>query len=406
MRRDLLRVYQAALLGVDGQAVVHGALQGRQEDGDLALVAIGKAAQAMAMGARQALGERIMAGLVISKQGHLEPRALERAGWQGVEGGHPLPDARSLVAGQALLGFLAQQPPGRPLLFLISGGASSLVEQLPEGAGLEQLQEANRWLLASGLAIGEVNRVRRRLSVIKGGGLLRFIEGHPAEVLLISDVPGDDPATIGSGLLMPPSLPDGGLASLDLPEWLVTLLASLPEEALSGVRVPHRVVADLDMACEAAEVAATGLGYPVFRHRELLSGEAAGVGSDLARTLLTGPPGLHIWGGETTVLLPQQPGRGGRNQQLALAAAMEIAGRDDICLLAAGTDGSDGPTEDAGGLVDGGTLSRAAIDDLDAHECLRRADAGSLLAAAGDLLQTGPTGTNVMDLVLGVKGAG
>jgi hydroxypyruvate reductase len=403
LRRNLLQVYQAALARVDGQAVVRAALQGWQGSGELALVAIGKAAQAMAMGARDALGERIVEGLVISKQGHLDQRFLERAVWQGLEGGHPLPDGRSLAAGQALLGFLEQQPAGRPLLLLISGGASSLVEVLRDGVGLEDLQRANAWLLGSGLPIGEINRVRRRLSAIKGGGLLRCVEGHPLEVLLISDVPGDDPAIIGSGLLVPPAMPDEDLHGLPLPEWLADLLGALPEQVVAESGAACRVVANLDQACDAAEAAARGLGYPVFRSPVLLSGGAAEAGVQLARELMAGPPGLYVWGGETTVVLPPEPGQGGRNQHLALAAALELAGRDNICLLAAGTDGSDGPTEDAGGLVDGGTLARAGLDGLDGQDCLRRADAGTLLAAAGDLLHAGPTGSNVMDLVLGLK---
>ncbi len=118
---------------------------------------------------------------------------------------------------------------------------------------------------------------------------------------------------------------------------------------------------------------------------------------------MQGPPGLHIWGGETTVMLPPEPGRGGRNQHLALAAAAELAGTPGVYFLSAGTDGTDGPTDDAGALVDGGTLERAALDGFEARSCLAAANAGSLLESSGDLVQTGPTGTNVMDLMIGLK---
>jgi glycerate 2-kinase len=138
-------------------------------------------------------------------------------------------------------------------------------------------------------------------------------------------------------------------------------------------------------------------------HSERLCGDAAAAGRRLAAELLDGPASVHIWGGETGVELPANPGRGGRNQQLALAAAEVLAGHDKVWLLAAGTDGSDGPGEDAGAVIDGGTLARGELDGLNAAACLHRADAGSFFEASGDLISTGPTGTNVMDLVIGLK---
>jgi hydroxypyruvate reductase len=144
---------------------------------------------------------------------------------------------------------------------------------------------------------------------------------------------------------------------------------------------------------------------PVWMSLAPLEGDATKTGRRLARQLITGRPGLYIWGGETTLCLPQRPGRGGRNQHLALAATIELAGRNDILLLSVGTDGTDGPTEDAGALVDGGTLERASLAGRDANEALARADSGTLLEASGDLIRTGPTGTNVMDLVLGHRAA-
>jgi glycerate 2-kinase len=143
---------------------------------------------------------------------------------------------------------------------------------------------------------------------------------------------------------------------------------------------------------------------PVQVHEPFVDGPAGPAGRRLARALLGGPPGLHIWGGETTVVLPDSPGRGGRNQHLALAAAIELSGRPDVLLLSAGTDGTDGPTDDAGALVDGATLERARDAGLTAAASLARADSGTLLEASGDLIRTGPTGTNVMDLILGWRG--
>jgi hydroxypyruvate reductase len=146
------------------------------------------------------------------------------------------------------------------------------------------------------------------------------------------------------------------------------------------------------------------LGYPASVHERLIQGDALQAGGRLADWLARqAPAGIHIWGGETTVTLPPQPGRGGRNQSLALAAAIRLAGNDQVAMLAAGTDGTDGPGQDAGGLVDGSSLARGAERGLDAQTSLEAADAGHFLHAAGDLLYTGPTGTNVMDLVLGLK---
>ena len=403
-RQDLLHIYLAALKRVNGQTCVRAHLEGRREKAPLSLVAIGKAAQAMAQGACDALGERIVEGLVISKPGHLDSLALERTGLKGLEGGHPIPNEQSLAAGEALLKFLAQQPADRSLLFLISGGTSSLVEVLPDGVTLEHLRRVNQWLLGSGLPISAMNYVRKRLSTIKGGGLLQFIGDRPCEILLISDVPGDDPAVIGSGLLVPDHSSAIEPAALDLPEWLQTLREQGQKKTLPiQTNISLSIVANLAMACRAAEEKALELGYQVYRHKELLEGDAEQAGHRLAQAIIERPPGVHIWGGETTVRLPSQPGLGGRNQHLALAAALEIAGRDNIYLLAAGTDGNDGPTDDAGALVDGSTLARAAIDEFNGIDCLSRADAGRLLAASGDLINTGPTGTNVMDLVIGIS---
>jgi len=196
------------------------------------------------------------------------------------------------------------------------------------------------------------------------------------------------------------------VAGLDLPPWLAQAVRVGLAERAGRPRPeapPLRILAGLDHAKQAAAEAGRQIGYTVQIHSEFLDGEAGETGQRLAGVLASSEPGLHLWGGETTVRLPPDPGRGGRNQHLALAAALEIRGRDDLLLLAAGTDGTDGPTEDAGALVDGATLDRAAVEGLDGEGCLARADAGTLLEAAGDLIRTGPTGTNVMDLVLGLR---
>ncbi len=364
-------IYQQALAAVKGDRVVKRWLL-EANSGPLAVIALGKAASAMMAGAEQVLGKRLIEGLVVTKPGHIV------AGGHGadilvLEAGHPLPNEASLEAGSLMLEFINHQLPDTPLLLLISGGTSSLVEVLVDGVGLADLIEANRELLASGLPIDKINEVRRQYSAIKGGGLNNFMGQRPVQALLISDVPGDDPAIIGSGLLA------------------------------ASEQVQLEVIASIDGALQAAESAARKLGYAVHMDCNRLQGEAEEIGREFALKLLAAKPGCYIRGGETTVQLPAKPGTGGRNQHLALAAAMVIADHGNVLILAAGTDGTDGPTEDAGALVDGQTLKRGEVQGFDINTALADADAGSFLAASGDLIQTGPTDTNVMDLLIGVK---
>jgi hydroxypyruvate reductase len=331
----------------------------------------------MALGANDALGviqERV---LLITKDGHVEPEARALPGVEIFESSHPLPDARSIVAGERLLRWTQELPHDVQPLFLISGGASSLVEVLAPGVTLEALKKANDAGIASGVAIAELNANRTRLSRIKGGRLTAELRGRPARALFISDVPGDDPAVIGSGLLGPaPGDSD---------------------------HVERTVVASIDDAVAAAGALAQSRGFSVRMVPERFDGDARRLAVRFTHELDLYPEAVHVWGGESVVRLPAHPGQGGRNQHLALAAARGIAGRRDLLLLAAGTDGTDGATLDAGALVDGESCARIALAELDIEQCLLNADSGTALARAGDLIHTGPTGTNVGDLVIGLK---
>jgi glycerate 2-kinase len=402
-RKLPLALFQAALAAVDGEAAVRDALDPARAPTHV--VALGKAAAAMARGARTALGDGLARALVITRPGHLDADLCADVRVECLESAHPLPGARSLEAGAALLAFIDTTPRDEALLFLISGGTSSLVEVPVPGIDAERLAALNRWLLGAGLDIAAMNRVRSALSAIKGGRLAGRLGGRSARALLISDVPGDHPAVIGSGLLVAgeprgewPTVP-GDLAWVDE-------LAQAPLRPGDLTPPELEIVASLGKAMGAVVGAARARDLPVFRHDEFLADEAAATGERLARQLLGAEPGVHVWGGETHVHLPEHPGRGGRNQHLALAAARLLAGHRHIRLLAAGTDGSDGNSEDAGALVDGGTVARGEAQGLDAGECLACADSGRFLAASGDLIHTGPTGTNVMDLVIGVVAYG
>lgn len=402
-RQDLLTIFQAALDRVEGRRCVRESLQ--HDPQPVSLIALGKAAQSMAQGALDALGDRVLDGLVISKAGHMDGALLNAAGLNCLEGAHPVPDERSLRAGRELVEFIQSRPKDRQLLFLISGGTSGLVELLHDGIDLGMLQRVNQWLLGGGLPIDAMNRVRKALSRIKGGGLIPYLQGRPARVLLISDVPGDDPGIVGSGLLVAEKGAPDRLEDLSLPGWLRAMLPAVPgERATAADNVQVSIVASLSDAREAAAEKGRELGYAVNLHRAHLGGDVNIVGQRLAYELGDAWPGLYIWGGEPTVQLPEEPGQGGRNQHLALLVAAQIAGRQDICFLAAGTDGGDGPGEDAGALVDGGSVGRGKrVLGITPQVCLDRADSGRFLAASGDLIQTGPTGTNVMDLMIGLK---
>lgn len=397
-RRDLLEIYQAALRQVNGRTAVRKALRLERLQQPFDLIAIGKAAAAMAAGVLDELNDQVQRGLVITKHGHLDSGFDAR--FRCIESDHPVPGPASLQAGRELLAFCKSMPPGRAALFCLSGGASSLVEVLPAGMTLADLQKVNQVLLGSGLAIDRVNAIRCRLSLLKGGRLATILGQRSTRVLLISDVPGDNPAVIGSGLLhLPDAMPE--------PEWPGQLEAlrrrfSVPPPARFAA-IPHSIVANQSAALQAAAKCAKNLQYHVHRHSRFLDGEVSAVAQYLAEYLQSAARGVHLWGGETVVKLPDNPGRGGRNQQLALAIAVRLRGIEGILLLAAGSDGSDGPTEDAGAIIDAGSCERGEAAGLNAESALSRFDAGHFLQASGDLVSTGPTGTNVMDFMLAIK---
>lgn len=378
-RSLLLELLDAGLERVEGRRCVRAALLASPppRGAPVWAAAIGKAASAMALGAVDALGSSLERMLVVTKSGHLAAELLARPGVEAHESAHPVPDERSLAAGQRLLEWVGELPPAVLPLFLVSGGASSLVEVPEDGVSLADLEQLSVRALADGVPIGELNAQRARLSRIKGGRLAGHLAGRTARALFISDVPDDDPAVIGSGLLGP---------------------------ATSGVdRIERQIIAAVDHAMDGVAAAAAQRGLTVYRAPHRFADEATQLAASFAHQLLIGNTQVRIWGGESTVRLPPHPGRGGRNQHLALAAAKLLQDYPELLLLAVGTDGCDGPTEAAGGLVDAETCAQVALAGLDPDDCLSRADSGRALAAADALVRTGPTGTNVADLVIGLK---
>jgi hydroxypyruvate reductase len=407
----LLECFRAALVAVDGRRCVQHELARRPLRGPWHIVAVGKAAAAMAQGAVDALGPQVAGGMIVVPADHV-PSGFSPAshGLRVACGAHPLPDETSLAAGQALAGFVAGLAADAQLLFLVSGGASSLVEWLVPGASLADLQALNRWALQSGAPIAQVNATRQRLSRLKGGGLARIAHARRALALMISDVPGDDPRVIGSGLLHASAdVPAEAPGMTVLPAELRELLERVDSRRQTHAEVPDvpvRVVASIGSAGRAAAAAARERGLQARLMRARINGDAAELGARFVASLARQPVGLvQVRGGESTVRLPAPPGRGGRNQHLALAAALELERRGlrDASLLAAGTDGIDGASSDAGALVDAGTCQRGRDAGCAPDAALERADSGTFLEAAGDLLHTGPTLTNVGDLVLGLR---
>ncbi len=403
--RDLLsRCLAAALRAVDGRRVVAHATAAAGAGTDWPVLALGKAAPAMLAGLADALDGQIGPALCITADGAARPGEPGVAHARVLIGDHPVPGARSLAAGHELLAFLDDLPPRLPLLCLLSGGSSALAEALPDNVDAAGLARANRWLLGSGLPIAAVNRVRASLSQLKAGRLAARCAGRHVVVLAISDVPGDDPAVIASG---PWTAAAAQLLPAELPEWLLRLVACAPPAPQPGdaglARVDYRVIADGNRALLAAAEAARAAGLAAHMHHAPLQGPAERAAGEILAALVAGPSGLHGWSGETTVRLPENPGAGGRNSHLALALACALEGRADIVALCAATDGRDGAGDAAGGWADGGVVQRGRALGLDARAALAQADSGGFLAASGDALVTGPTGTNVMDLVLAVR---
>ena len=413
IRKQLLQFYLAGVRRVRGFESVRDFMTEYALDGEAYLVAIGKAASSMSLGALAACDQNIKDGLVITKHHHLDAELKQDSRIQCFESDHPVPGNATLSAGHMLVKYLEQRVASRlHFLFLISGGASSLVEVLPEGMCLDDLRNLNATLLASGLDIGQMNRVRCALSQIKGGRLARYLQRCSTLNLLISDVPGDDPGVVGSGLLVPS---DGEIDLSEYPDQVTRLFkrfqrVAVPEEDYFE-NIDTHIIARLEDAKKAVAEAAKSYGYDVVIIPEFLSGDAVEAAQVIYRTLKEMPGKIVIWGGETTVTLPDNPGRGGRNQHLALALAEVIQETEDLTaeasksfyVLCAGTDGTDGVSSDAGGLVDSYTISRGKTTGFEASDYLRRADAGTFLAATGDLVTTGPTGTNVMDIVIGIN---
>ena len=403
LRSDADGIIQETLAEILPDAAVEKALRGHTFGaGRVVLIAVGKAAWQMAHAAADVLGERIDTGLVITKYGHVMgeiPRI------RCVEAGHPVPDENSLAATVEALALTENLTAEDTVLFLLSGGGSALFEQpLIPPAELTALTEH---LLASGASIVEMNTIRKRMSAVKGG---RFgAHCAPAHVfsIVLSDILGDPLDMIASG----PAHPDTSTAEdahavvqkygLHLSKEAAALLDAPLPTALPNVET--HITGSVRELCAAAACAAERRGYTPVLLTDQLDTEARAAGQFLACIARThagdGTSYAYIAGGETIVQLVGK-GRGGRNQELALAAADGIAGRDNIAVFSIGSDGTDGPTDAAGGYVDGDTAAALARTGMDAATALAENDSYTALNAVDGLIITGPTGTNVNDVAV------
>ena len=384
------------------------------------VVGAGKATAKMALAVEELLDERITRGIVIVKRGHTVPlRKLEI-----VEAGHPIPDQSGVNATETIVGLLRRTLESDLILCLISGGASALLASPRAGLSLQDKQQTTQALLNCGATIHEVNAIRKHISKVKGGRLAELAYPSTVISLVLSDVIGDAVDIIGSGPTAPDSSTFADCLSIieqyGVGKMIPGVVRGFLQKGAAGEaaetpkagdpifhKVQNLIVGNNRFALSAAKERAEALGYHAFVLSNSVDGEAKKVAVDhaaIAKDVLAGHgrvnrPACIISGGETTVTI-EGDGLGGRNQEFALAAAVEIDGMAGVVVLGGGTDGTDGPTDAAGAIVDGTTLQRAREKGLDARDYLQRNDSYPLLKTVGDLLVTGPTLTNVMDLRL------
>lgn len=371
------------------------------------VVGLGKAAPAMCAAAAAALGSRVVRGIAAVPIGTTDP-APDR--WTFFQTGHPQPDAGSLTCGRAVQGMLARMRPDDIVLVLVSGGGSAMLEIPVDGVALSDLRTLNALLIRSGAPIQEMNAVRRALSKIKSGGLARMAAPARCVSLILSDVVGDRLSSIASGPTVLRASPASRAVSIlrryglwdRTPASVRKALTADRPQPLPAPRPVNLLIGSNRLVIEAARAAASDLGFPVRILSRQMHGEARAIGRRMA-TRLAGAarPACLLMGGETTVRV-RGTGHGGRNQELALSAAIHLDGCPRAGLMSLATDGVDGPTDAAGAIVSGRTAALARAAGLDLEAALAANDAYPHLEGLGALIRIGPTGTNLNDVVVGL----
>jgi glycerate 2-kinase len=433
LRRDAEEIFRSALSAVDAERLVCNALRRkgsmltvdtRRYNLDrydrIFVIGAGKASAAMAKGVESVLGGRIDDGIVIVKYGHTLPLQKIRL----IEGGHPVPDAKGIRGGRKIMELLAGTGKKDLVFCLLSGGGSALFDDFPAEITLAEVRKVTSLLLSCGASIAEINAVRKHLSRIKGGRVA--VQASPATLvsLILSDVIGDDLNVIASGPTVPdPTTFADALAVLErynlvrkAPSRVLDYLRAGSEGRVEDTpgtrssifrRVENRIVGNNGMAIRAAAARARKLGYRPCILTTRLEGEAreaarflTSVAKEISnRDRPVKKPACLLAGGETTVAI-RGKGNGGRNQEMALAASLELAGCEGIVFLSGGTDGTDGPTDAAGGMVDGKTVARSTRKGWDVRSFLNENDSYRFFQQLDGHIITGPTLTNVMDIVI------
>jgi len=433
LREDALSIFQAGLKAVNPVTAIKQQVRLQNDtlivgdrDYDLSsyediyVIGAGKASAAMAQPIEELLGQRIKAGFLNVKYGHTLPLNIVQIN----EAGHPVPDEAGLNGAKQIVELLIQTGEKDLILFLISGGGSALLPYPAEGLALEDIQQLTKYLLEVGATIHEINALRKHVSRVKGGRLAKLALPSALISLILSDVIGDNLDSIASGPTVPDESTFGDclniLEKYELRDKISPVLLKFLEEGAQGEheetpkaddpafeQTQNVIIGSNIMAVEAAKKKAKELGYNSLILSTSIEGETkdvAKVHAAIAKEILsTGnplkKPACVISGGETTVTIRGQ-GLGGRNQEFALAAAIEIDGWEGAVILSGGTDGTDGPTDAAGAIADGKTVGRANVLELDAQAYLRENDSYNFFQPLDDLIITGPTFTNVMDLRL------
>lgn len=432
----IIEIIEAALSSVDPYLIVKQKLCfegnlltiGNQQiqlnkRGNFYIIGIGKAVLPMALAATEVLGDNISGGVLVSKHHNETFQHKLHNKLRIVIGSHPVPTDQSVNAARAIVNCLSSTIKNDLVLGLISGGGSALVTLPREPLEIGHINQLSQALIESGATINEINSVRKHLDMIKGGGLLDFIYPAGSINMILSDVIGDDLSVIASGPTSADPTTFGHALSIlekyhlnnKIDKRIIHLLRkgsngeikeTLKEDDYPRTQTTNIIIGSLSIAAQSAKEKAEGFGYHVELYDLKLQGEACETGRTLANHLInrsreintSEKPLCIIAGGETTVTVRGQ-GKGGRNQEIALSAAISLAGKEKLLFITLATDGEDGPTDAAGAVVDGNTLQRALQLGLDAKSYLEQNDSYHFLEKTGSLIRTGPTGTNVNDLV-------
>lgn len=401
MKNDALDIISCAVKAADPYDSTRNILNSLKDElmQSLTVFSIGKAAVPMAGAAQSVFGERIKNGLLVTKYSHIG--SFFSKYFDMVEAAHPISDNNSILAAEKALMIAENLGEGDALLVLLSGGGSALLEKSVVSAEIQR--DITKKLLARGAEIDKINAIRRRISLVKGGKLAAA--AYPAKVytVALSDVLSNDKSVIASGITVKESLPKDEfmkIANKYLPEYIEIFKTTVSDEEIKINDGGYFFAGDINSLCSAAEKRAKELGYNVADSFRALTGEASDNAARLiAKALKQSGKNAYVYGGETTVTL-KGGGLGGRNQEMALRAAIELKGKDNIVFASVGSDGTDGPTDAAGGIADGDTYRKMKEKGIDPEAELKNNNSYYALGAADALIVTGPTGTNVNDLTL------